>query len=249
MSVNSSRASIDRYVLIVDAGNTAIKWVVYCNEDIVWRGRNNDIDCQPFGVDFIYFASVRDDVTNAKLLDSVHSKFPHAVCVNLDVQKKACNVVNAYDEPHRLGVDRWLGVLSVYHKFKEAVVIVDAGTAIKIDVVNSDGKHLGGYITPSREMMEASLVSNTGRIRFSEKDMNDVEGLPKNTGQAVRMGCNEMILGFVERILKRYSKFNYVFTGGNGEYLMNQLMINGTFDSDLVIKGAKLLGDERVIEL
>jgi len=246
VSVNSKNPN-DRYVLVVDAGNTAIKWVVFHNDEIVWRGRDESIDGQSFSIDFVYFASVRDELANEALLDCIYEKYPNAICVNLDVQKKACNVMNAYDEPHRLGVDRWLGVLSVYHQFKGAVVIVDAGTAIKIDVVNGDGKHLGGYITPSREMMEASLVSNTGRIRFSEKDMHDMNGLPKNTGHAVRMGCNEMILGFIERILKRYPASKYEFTGGNGKYLMSELMIDGTFDPDLVVKGAKLLGDERVI--
>ncbi|WP_191601877.1 type III pantothenate kinase [Marinomonas algicola] len=243
----SSKNPIDRYVLVVDAGNTVIKWVVFCKESIVWRGCDNDIEGQPFDIDCIYFASVRDDVSNTELLNTINKKYPNVVCVTLDVQKRECNVENAYDEPYRLGIDRWLGVLSVYHQFNSAVVIVDAGTAIKIDVVNGEGKHLGGYITPSSKMMEASLVENTGRIRFSEKDMDDVTGLPKNTGQAVRMGCNEMILGFIERVLKRYSESKYVFTGGNGEYLMNQLMIDGLFDSDLVVKGAKLLGDARVI--
>ncbi|MFT2110368.1 type III pantothenate kinase [Marinomonas sp. 2405UD68-3] len=246
MSVSKSTNS-KPYILVVDAGNTSIKWSVFLGDDIVWRGRDKDIDTQCFDIKSVYFASVRGREANQILLDSIQDRYKKAVCTLLDVRSHACNVINAYDEPYRLGIDRWLGVLYAYHRYQSNVVIIDAGTAVKIDVIDKNGKHLGGYIAPGGRLMEQALTSNTGRIRFSEDDMEDIDGLPKNTGQAVRLGCREMMFGFVERVLRDYPNSVFLFTGGDGEYLMKQLDVDGFFDPDIVLKGAKLLGDERVI--
>ncbi len=233
-------------VLVVDVGNTSIKWAVFVDKEIVWHGRDEDLDEQDFDIRRIYFASVRSEQASNIVLESIKKRYIAAVCIQLHVRLSACNVTNAYNEPHRLGIDRWLGVLYAYNYYRQDVVVIDAGTAVKIDVVEKRGVHLGGFITPSAHMMEQSLVSNTGKIRFSEADMEGAVGLPNNTGQAVRFGCREMVIGFVERILRRYPDAMYLFTGGDGESLMKQLNVSGFFDPDIVLKGAKLLGDERV---
>jgi type III pantothenate kinase len=232
---------------VLDVGNTSMKWGFYQDGILNSKGRDGSLWHQKNRPKYVYFASVRSDDQNQRLLSEIQAYFDGAILFPLSVEQRACQVVNAYTEPKRLGIDRWLGVLAAYHHFQSDLVLVDAGTALKVDVVAANGQHEGGYIVPGMALMESSLIDNTGRIRFSEKDMCHKEGLPDNTGLAVRLGCEEMTLGYLERIYRRYSKHRWCFTGGAGAQIMKALNIpQAVFDEDLVLKGVKLLGDTKV---
>ena len=66
---------------------------------------------------------------------------------------KALGVTNAYAEPRHLGVDRWLALIAVHRRFPGPACIVDCGSAITIDGLAADGRHLGGLILPGLAMM------------------------------------------------------------------------------------------------
>src|SRR3546814_5490867 len=53
---------------------------------------------------------------------------------------------NAYREPERLGVDRWLAMIAAWHTHRGAACIANAGTALTVDVIDAQGQHLGGII-------------------------------------------------------------------------------------------------------
>jgi len=61
---------------------------------------------------------------------------------------------NGYLEPTTLGVDRWLNMLAIRARCTSAFVIVSAGTAITLDVVDHTGEHLGGWIMPGLQAMQ-----------------------------------------------------------------------------------------------
>ena len=62
-------------------------------------------------------------------------------------------VKNAYEQPERLGVDRWVALIAAYHRVGGAVMVLDCGTAISLDAVTETGVHLGGVIFPGPELM------------------------------------------------------------------------------------------------
>ena len=65
------------------------------------------------------------------------------------------------DEPELTGVDRILNVAAAYDLMGNACVVVDAGTAITIDVCNDSGEFLGGSIAPGASLMLQSLHDKT----------------------------------------------------------------------------------------
>ena len=77
----------------------------------------------------------------------------------------AAGVINGYAEPSRLGVDRWLALLAARQLCPGNLVVVDAGTAITLDLLSGDGRHLGGYILPGVERQAQSLWGGTSRVR------------------------------------------------------------------------------------
>jgi type III pantothenate kinase len=239
--------SVVARVLVVDAGNTSIKFTAFEDEQILWVQRDDSCPVDTgFIPDRIYFASVRSKEQSALLHADIQAEFPDSVWFTLTSQREACGVINAYVEPKRLGVDRWLGVIAAHHSVKGDVVVVDAGTAIKVDVVGGDGVHLGGYITPGLGMMENALLSNTARIRYDACEVVAGKGLPDTTARAVTEGCHEMVLGFLERIYRCHPDFKWVVTGGDSQVLLSLLGISMEYQPNLVALGAKLVGDEQV---
>lgn len=74
-----------------------------------------------------------------------------------------------YRQPERLGIDRWLGVLAIADAGRPALV-VDAGTALTLDVLGRDGVHEGGYILPGLALQRQALAGATARVSFPEAD-------------------------------------------------------------------------------
>jgi type III pantothenate kinase len=63
----------------------------------------------------------------------------------------------AYEEPERLGVDRFLALLGASARTDGPWVVVSAGSALTADVLAADGRHLGGVIAPTAAHMQAML--------------------------------------------------------------------------------------------
>ncbi len=141
---------------------------------------------------------------------------------------------NCYSEPKRLGVDRWLKLIAVWRQYKSAAIIIDVGTALTIDVLADDGKHLGGYISPGLGLMRESLLSRTNFEFDHEKssnicNINALKELACDTESAVLRGTLYSIVSWIDRIVAsiemspRLSKNNsliQVITGGDAQSVL-----------------------------
>lgn len=129
-----------------------------------------------------------------------------------------------YREPSRLGVDRWLAVLAAAARFPgEDLVVVDAGTAVTVDVVSA-GVHSGGFIGPGLHMMRAALYAETAAVQVPALQ-SDLPARPgDNTAAAVSGALLLMVLGLVEQARTRYAPLaRLVITGGDGPVLLPAL--------------------------
>lgn len=178
-------------LLLIDIGNSRVKWAWVTNgrmgrqraasyadwqvQDYArrvigrsWtavrkrpaRGRAKDRLC-----DRIVVSSVAGDRIDRMLLAAARTTgAPRPVFV---VSKRRCaGVVTSYLEPWRLGVDRLVGVIAARHlAASRASCVVNAGTAITIDLVDAFGRHRGGAIVPGPALMVASLLLQTSGIR------------------------------------------------------------------------------------
>jgi type III pantothenate kinase len=78
----------------------------------------------------------------------------------------AAGVRNAYPEPWRLGVDRWVQLIGAHHEHPgRDLCLVSLGTAMTIDLLTATGRHLGGSIVPGPRLMIESLLERTAGIR------------------------------------------------------------------------------------
>ncbi len=151
----------------------------------------------------------------------------------------ACGVRNAYAQPERLGVDRWLALIGAYRRVQAAAYVVDAGTALTIDVVDAAGRHRGGLIAPGLDTQRLSLRQGT-QVRAADPG-HGPEWLAADTDAAVSWGTLHGVLGLIERVLagirREHAAIIPFITGGDAPRLKPLLAGEWILAPDLVIEG------------
>lgn len=128
---------------------------------------------------------------------------------------------NAYQEPLRLGVDRWLAMVGAWTP-GQPLVVADAGTALTVDLVQADGQHLGGFIAPGLLTMQQAVL---GATRFATRDeqAHYHGGLARETEGCVRQGAFLSCLGAVDRAAAQLPAACKIITGGDAAALLPHL--------------------------
>ena len=120
----------------------------------------------------------------------------------------ACGVVNGYDHPNRLGVDRWVALIGARHRIlargaARPVLVVMVGTAVTVDALDTEGRFLGGLILPGFGLMLRALEMGTAGLKAPTGEAVD---FPTNTSDALMSGGADAIAGAVERMHRKLLK-------------------------------------------
>lgn len=144
-------------------------------------------------------------------------------------------VINAYVDPSRLGVDRWLALIALSARAQD-VCVVDCGTAITVDVLRADGCHLGGYILPGLSMMAGVLLHETRRVRFDPDAIIEGLALGRNTGEAVKHGALAAVVALIEKTVAEHP-CALVLTGGDAARVSASLACPHELQPELLLYG------------
>lgn len=156
-------------------------------------------------------------------------------------ERRSGGVVNGYRDPAKLGVDRWLAMIAAWRLAKDGLCVVDCGTAVTVDVVNSSGRHQGGLILPGREGMQATLRQYLPRLQDA-KYLATSAGLGTDTRDAVRYGLYYAVYGALTRIADdvraRYGAHMHFYVCGGGAAQAARCLGRGCRQvPDLVLRG------------
>lgn len=156
-------------------------------------------------------------------------------------------LINLYDDPDQVGVDRLLAVLAALERFPgEGVVVLDFGTALTVNVGSPEREFLGGYIGIGLGTAARALSEHAPRLPSVLPLADDQEpfsrGLPRETSSAIREGLALEVAGGVERILsearRRFSwPFHVVATGGDARAIASVVTDIEVVDPLLVLRG------------
>ncbi len=241
--------------LLIDAGNTNLKWAVSHNGEmsVAQRMAYADKDLVqalsqrwPLAIPpkRVLLASVTTELRVRALKDWVQKSWNLPLEI-ISAQAQACGVVNGYAQPDQLGADRWAALIAARYLLSGAVCVVDCGTATTLDVINAEGRHLGGVIIPGLVLMRSSLLENTARIRDDASGAAEVL-LARDTQSAVSGGSLQATAGFVERLQREVQKIigvpmTTILCGGSAPDLLPLLPGDVRYQPDLVLKGLNII--------
>jgi type III pantothenate kinase len=147
------------------------------------------------------------------------------------------NLRSGYKEPERLGVDRWLAMLAARFEAWDAALVVDAGTALTADLVDSGGQHRGGFIAGGLLTAQRGVL---GATRFATRNVNATydAGLGLDTEACVRQGAMLGCLGAIDRAADLGEPpCRRMITGGDAETLLPYLKGAWQHRPNLVLEG------------
>ena len=237
--------------LLVDIGNTDLKWAYWESGQLRAPGGHAHGSGLPDEITDVWLASrvpsamlvanVAGAGLRERLTDWTRAHWG-LVPAYATSQPHYLGVTNGYRDYLLLGVDRWLAIVAAYHRFRRALVVVDCGTAVTLDLVRDDGQHLGGLILPGLAMMRSALASGT-QMPLIHEDCG-VGTLGSDTASCIAKGTWQALAGAIERTLRSFPAHIpanplVVFTGGNGQAFADCL--KGLFEPHLVLEGLALL--------
>lgn len=241
-------------ILVVDAGNSRVKWglhdgQVWVRQDVV---DNSDIArlahdweelAPPQNIVICNVAGPEIKIALAALLQRWQAA-PRWV----GAQARQCGVTNGYAAPAQLGPDRWAALIGAHHLVNGACLVVNAGTAVTVDALTKEGVFLGGLILPGLDLMQAALARGTASVR-AEKGR--LEKFPANTADAVYSGALQAVAGAVERMVRELNQAGneecaLVLSGGSAGELLPLLNRRVTLADNLVLEGLVMIAREGV---
>ena len=229
--------------LLLEVGNTAIKWRLTQADCLLTPGGAvTDVEAllpvvenQPWSA--VGISSVAGEQAHQAVVEALG--FRQAAPLRVAVSEaSSMGVCNSYAVPGEMGVDRWLAMLAAHCLHEGAVCVIDAGTAITLDLLTADGAHLGGYILPGADLMSRALTHATGRINAALVDPPTLA--PGNsTAQCVSAGAWRSALGAVQSVLADFPDHRPLLTGGGTDALI-ELGLAAETNPDLVFEGLRL---------
>lgn len=227
--------------LIIDIGNTLVKYAVFNNDQLVEILKTSEIETgkvntliKEFDIKNVIISSVRKEMNWNLDVEVIHLSHKTSLPINLN-----------YKTPETLGKDRIANIVAVSEEYpNKNAVVIDAGTCITYDFINKNKEYLGGRISPGLEMRYKSLneftellpkLSVSGESKFIGDD----------TDSSIFSGIEQGVLSEVDSLISVFRKENedliVVVTGGDTFFFENALKNSIFADQNLVLKGLNII--------
>lgn len=240
-------------VLVIDAGNTRIKWGWFEGQRWVRQSWIASTETGKLGpalaalplpdrivVSNVAGGAVRDLIAAA--LEPFRME-PHWI----KSEAQRCGVRSSYSDPAQLGSDRWAALIGAWRLFHEPCVVVNAGTTLTVDALSGEGLFLGGFIVPGTELMRAALARNTAQLNLQEGRFTY---FPDCTADAIMSGAINALAGSIERMLRFMGETGQiapliVLSGGAAALLEAHLNARVEVVDNLVLEGLVCIALDR----
>lgn len=233
--------------LTIDAGNSRVKWRLTDKGAKIAQGAQPTSEViekaalSLSGVNEVEEARI-SCVAGQQVIEIIRTQLLNDFSVPIriaQVSKNMGSLTCGYDDKQSLGIDRWLAVAASYSHYQQAIMVVDAGSAITADIVGPEGQHLGGFILPGLRLMHDALWKNTTDVRVVGSGLEE-RWLPgKNTQQSVSRGCLLAVSAAIEALAAQYP-VRIILTGGDAKILKKAINLDAECHANLVLDGLLL---------
>ena len=241
-------------IIAADIGNSAVKLASKASGTL--HEHTLPIDTHDWSGSAVQWASKQAD--QRELVWHIASVHPQATEILTGHLRTICPTENLQlvtwrdvplepqvDEPDRLGIDRLIGAYAASLDSNPPLIVVDAGSAITVDLVGSDGKFHGGAILPGLGMQFASLANATASLPLLSYVDKEPQAPAKNTQDAIFSGVVTGATAAIDRLISKYCKqadlttgtVPIVLTGGDAPVVSPHLQHNHQRIDNLVCRG------------
>lgn len=245
-------------ILLIDIGNTRVKWARVMGgqlqkqraaEHAGWHAEDfaTHVMRAARGIERVIVASVagarldRRLVQAARLVSGVVPEFVAS-------KRRLGGVRTAYTEPWRLGIDRFVAAIGAHRLSpNRPVCVIDVGTAMTIDLVGANGRHIGGWIVPGPHLMIESLLRSTSGIRRRSDGKSSGRAVfARSTRAAIELGARYAAAALVDRAVmearEAVGRSPLVLLTGGAAPTIGQLIRSAHSNvPDLVLRGLAML--------
>jgi type III pantothenate kinase len=110
------------------------------------------------------------------------------------------------DNPGEVGADRIINSVAAYSRYRQAMIIVDFGTAITFDCVSAKGEYIGGAIAPGLGISFDALINQTAKLPRIDISSPPRQPIGTNTETALKSGLLYGFGGLVEGLINHISR-------------------------------------------
>jgi type III pantothenate kinase len=215
--------------LIIDVGNTRVKIAVYNNSELIhneiFRHENLVNSVLSVAEKFKCNAAIISFVGGVNKNEIIELKSK----INLIILNSETKIPfkNEYASPKTLGVDRIALVSSAVKSFpNKNVLIIDAGTCITYDFVNTKTEYFGGGISPGLRMRYKALNVFTEKLPLLEPQY-PTNLVGDSTVNSMHSGVINGVISEIDGTINKYKEKNQdltvVLTGGDVKFLADRL--------------------------
>jgi type III pantothenate kinase len=256
--------------LLIDAGNSRIKWAVADAAGVRTHAGAASHGSVTDGTQVLadwstlpepasaWISNVAGDAVAQRLDALIESHWPGLPRTVIRASAQQCGVTNSYTTPGSLGSDRWAGMIGARAAFPgEPLLIATFGTATTLEALRADGTFVGGLIAPGWSLMMRSLGEHTaqlpvldaGAARGLVGGVGETEPGPlfaTDTKRSISAGCALAQAALIERAWADLQDawkepVRLVVSGGAAAEVTTALKVPHTRHDALVLAGLALI--------
>ena len=153
--------------------------------------------------------------------------------------------INLYKTPTTLGIDRLVVAAGATLKYpNKNKLVIDAGTCITYDFVDSNNNYLGGAISPGINMRYKALNYYTDKLPLLTTQLPE-QIIGNSTQESIHSGVINGVLleldGIINIYLSKYKDLTIILTGGDSIFLAKSLKSTIFVSSNFLLESLNLL--------
>jgi type III pantothenate kinase len=216
--------------LVIDIGNTRIKAAVFDGSRMI-----EDSAIDGSAIDLVEMMLERFPGIQQAIVSSVHLQNP---ALSGFIRKKVRKLIevdtftpvpvhNHYKTPDTLGKDRLAALVGAYAIYPDSnILIIDTGTTITYDFLDSDNQYSGGNISPGMEMRLKALNQFTQKL--PKVDVSEVFfEMGYDTETSIRSGVVNGIMfemdSYIRLFKQKHKNLKVILTGGDANFFVKKL--------------------------
>ena len=227
--------------ITIDEGNTSVKLAVFEGDHLVLKENYvnlNRIEALNEKCDRLIISSVKsntifDSFLNNEFTITLNSSTPIPISINYDKKN--------------IGSDRLALAVGATETFPNAdILVIDAGTCITFDFINSKKEYLGGSISPGINMRYNALHKYTSKLPLL-KIVKDAKLIGENTENSIHSGIINGVRceidGIIDEYTKNFTNLKVIITGGDIKFFDKALKNSIFAKPNLLMEGLNRILD------